>query len=543
MADEYAQQDLPDMDQRTALMPNDVRKDLAVAGETSLYFFAKNLLGYSDMTPGCHGPLCTFLDDNPSKYKLTLMPRGHFKTSVATIGRNLQKVMRNPNERILLANETSTNAQRFLSAIRQHVESNRKFRAVYSHRLPKDTRKMAHWNNESLSFPRTWMGPEPTIDTCGMTGAMTSRHYTHLCVDDPISEEATKSAAVMQNVITRIDKIVSLMVKPEEDTFDLTGTRWAVFDVYSWFQKSYGKKLARFVRAAIEDGEPIFPELISLETLAQARTNMGEYMFSCLYMNNPRVSDMQDFNVQDLMFWRWSADGESVVLYNTDGEASKLWHISQLDITVTVDLAVSEKITSDRNAVITVGASPDGEAIVLDCFAKRCSPLEVIEHLFWIHDKYHARAYGIESVAYQKAFKYFLRAEMEKRGVYMNIEDVKALPSKRGTGNNTKELRIRGLQPILATRRLYVDPKMHILRNEMADFPLGEHDDALDALSMQLTMWRNIMSIERRTKYLASEEQFLASFTGYGDAVHDEDEDLDYEVGRFGPVHDYVIEE
>lgn len=516
-------QDIPNLDSEVASLPQDIRADLAEQGRRNLFFFAKGILQYRDMSESCHGPLCEFLDRNPARFKLVLMPRGHFKTSVATISRVLQQVCVDSEQRILLANETSTNAERFLSAIKSHVLTNRVFRTLYSDIIPKDTKKV-RWNNQELEFVRRGFYPEPTIDTIGMTGAMTSRHYTHITIDDPISEEAAKSENVMQDVITRIDKIVSLMVKPEENTFDLIGTRWAFHDVYSHFIKSYGTKLSRFIRGAIEDGHPIFPELISLETLAEARGLMGEYMFSCLYLNNPRNASAQDFNVDDLRFWRWSMDGESVVLVDRKNEIKDIWRVDDLDITTTVDLAPAEKITDDRNAIVTCGVTPDGDAVVLETWAKRCTPLEVIEHLFALKNRFPMRALGIEGVAYQKAFKYFLKAEAERRGTYFNIVELKAL--------GRKERRIKGLQPVVGTGHLYVDPTMHLLRNEMSEFPLGKHDDVLDALAMQLQVWRGVMSAERWEKYRAAEKRLMSRISGYsirGDGRDPEDVDFDTE--------------
>jgi predicted phage terminase large subunit-like protein len=533
-------QDLPDLDETIIQLPEDFRESLANRGKNDLLFFVKAILGYRDVNRRTHGALCAFHDHHPSQFKLTLMPRGHFKTSCLTIGKNAQKIVRNTNERILLANETSTNAERFLSAIRQHAESNKVFRALYSDIIPKNTRG-GGWSSKELIFNRQWTGPEPTIDTGGMTGALTSRHYTHLSIDDAISEEAAKSNAVMQDTITRIDKIVSLMVKPGEDTFDLTGTRWAIFDIYSYFMKIYGPKMARFIRAAIEDGEPIFPEFFSLETLAQARTNMGEYMFSCLYMNNPRDIVNQDFNIQDLRFWRWSMDQEAVILYDGEGEIIREVPVGSLDITVTIDLAVSEKITSDRNAVVACGVTRKGEVIVLDAWARRCTPLEVIEHLFQLKRRFNVRAFGVEGVIYQKAFKYFLKAECDRRNEYMNIVELKAIPSRKGTGSNSKEMRIRGLQPIAATGRLYVLPTQHILRNEMADFPLGEHDDALDALAHQLVMFRDIMSPDRLSKYQESERALLRRLRSEQEMIPTTEWDPDFdEDPRFGQVTAYT---
>lgn len=548
--------DLPHLDSHVTQLSSDIRDDLAERGKNDLFFLAKGILGYRDMSLNCHGPLCQYLDHHDSRFKLVLMPRGHFKTSLCTIGRVTQKVIRDPNQRVLLANETSTNAQRFMSAIKQQFESNPVMRALYSDIIPKDTRKNGSWSSTELTLVRQWMGPEPTIDTGGMTGALTSRHYTHITVDDPISEEAAKSAAVMQDTITRIDKFFSLMVKPDLDTFDLIGTRWALYDVYSYFQKVLGTKMARFIRASIgPDGQPIFPELISLDTLAQIRAQIGEYMFSCLYQNNPRDVANQDFNIADLKFWRWSSDEESVVLYNHDGTINYVEEVQHLDITTSVDLAVAEKITSDRNAIVTCGVTRRGDVVVLDAWARRCTPLEVIEHLLWLRKRYAIRAVGIEGVVYQKAFKYFLKAECERRNVYMNIIELKAVASKRGTGSNSKEMRIRGLQPIAATGHMYILPTQHILRNELADFPLGEHDDVADALAHQLTMWRGIMSPERWMKYQQSEQALFRRMdqlqmsaapteswlpTRRGEGPHPDDIGLD-EVPQFGPVGVYEL--
>jgi hypothetical protein len=78
--------DLPDLDKTIVEMPQDIRQDLAETGRNNLYFFSKAILGFKDVRPGPHGALCRFLDDHPSRFKLVLMPRDHYKTSVVTIG-------------------------------------------------------------------------------------------------------------------------------------------------------------------------------------------------------------------------------------------------------------------------------------------------------------------------------------------------------------------------------------------------------------------------------------------------------------------------
>lgn len=494
-------QDIPNLNDEIQAFPEDMRRDLANQGRNDLYWFAKAVMGYGEMTRTCHGPLCAWLDGNPTRMKMILMPRGHFKTSVATIARTVQRLVRDPNARQLIVNETSTNAQRFLSAIKQNAESNRVFRTLYSEIIPK---KPTVWSAESLIFNRDWAGPEPSIDTLGMTGAMTSRHFTHITIDDPISEEAAKSEAVMHDAITRIDKIFSLFVRPEWDSMDLIGTRWAYYDVYSHFREKLRTRLAIFARAAIEEGEPIFPELLSLDTLADIRNFIGEYSFSCLYMNNPRDEGMQDFNIKDIRFWQYSSDEESLVLHGgKEGEYNEVF-LNKLDITVTVDLALAESVDSDRNAIVVCGVTPLGQAIVLYTWAERCSPLVVIDKILEVTKIFRPRAVGLEVAGYQRALKYHLLNEAARQGIYVPIRELKSLGKK-----DEKTLRIRGLQPLCATGRLYLLPTMHMLRNEMAEFPLGKHDDVLDALAMHQMLWTGIMSPLRWQKYKESERKVL----------------------------------
>jgi hypothetical protein len=339
-----------------------------------------------------------------------------------------------------------------------------------------------------------------------MTGAVTSRHYTHITYDDPISEEAVKSDKVMKDTINRMSSALSLLTDPSHHTIWLVGTRWALWDVYSVWMDTFGDKLGRIVRAVIEDDAPIWPERFNEEVIALKRQAYGdEYKFSCLMMNNPRNPELQDLNVEDFKFWSWDGD-DAVVLYGKNGQEVDRWKLDQLDITTSVDLAPAEKITSDRNAIVTVGTSPKHQVIVLDAWGKRCTPLIVIDHLFWVKRRFHPRVFGIEDVGYQKVLKVFLRDAAARAMMYFNI-----VPLKPGGKNKPH---IRGLQPLMATGRMFIHPTQHLLRNEAADHPLGEHDDVLDTLALQLQLFRGQMSQDRWAKYQQSERKLLKMLSG-----------------------------
>ena len=90
----------------------DVRGDLRSEALKSLFFFCKVILGFSDMTRSCHVDLCDFIqagrvrlgESAEPRKKLLLIPRGHFKSTCATIGYSLWRVCHDPNIRILISN-------------------------------------------------------------------------------------------------------------------------------------------------------------------------------------------------------------------------------------------------------------------------------------------------------------------------------------------------------------------------------------------------------------------------------------------------------
>lgn len=499
-----ADQDIPFVDENVAALPSDLRADLAEQGKNDLYFFAKGILGYRDMTEKCHRPACKFLIHNPAQFKEMLWPRDHFKSSVVTIGGTLQRVVRDPEKRNLIRNEIATNANRFLRTIRQHAESNRIFRALYSEVIPRDMKKV-RWNDGELDFVRQGQYPEPTVSAAGITSTTTSQHFNHITDDDPISEEAVKSDLVMSEAINRLKSVEALL--DPNGTHLLVGTRWTFADVYSWYEKTFAGRMARYIRGAVEDGQPIFPERFSIEKLAARQIVVGPYLWSCNYMNNPRNADIQDLNVEDLRYWRWAEDGGRVDLFNREGLVCDSWRLDELDVTITVDPAPAETITSDRNAISVVGVSPRNQMVVLESFAERCTPLVLIDTLIGYTKRYGPRKIGIEKATYQMSLKWFLKDRAEAEGIYSRVEPLR--PGGKGKPH------VRGLQPIMAVGRLFVPASALILRQEMADYPLGEHDDAVDCLALQLQLMKGQLSPEYAAKLKVEEKKILSSIHSY----------------------------
>ncbi len=69
--------------------------------------------------------MCAFIDKNKGKKKLTLIPRGHLKSTVVTVGRSTQAIVTDPTTRVLMGNATYALACSFLTEIKRHL--NREF--------------------------------------------------------------------------------------------------------------------------------------------------------------------------------------------------------------------------------------------------------------------------------------------------------------------------------------------------------------------------------------------------------------------------------
>jgi hypothetical protein len=119
-------------------------------------------------------------------------------------------------------------------------------------------------------------------------------------------------------------------------------------------------------------------------------------------------------------------------------------------------------------------------------------------------------------VAYQKAFKYFLKDESDRRGIWLPVEDLKAM--------GKKEVRVNGLQPMVRTGRCAVHVEHQKLLGEVDEWPLGEHDDVIESWSMQLQIANHWFSPERIASYKAAENRLLKRA---GLLREDEDDDCD----------------
>lgn len=463
----------------------ETRQAIREKAKASTYVVA-GIMGFHDITPRLHLDMCNWIDRG-AKRKLGLVPRDHLKSSVWTIAHSLNLIIRNPNVRILIGNETATNASHFLRRIMAVFERNALFQWLFPELIPDWSKKIGKWSENEMLIPRSEDYTESTIETIGVGGAVVSRHYNYIKLDDLVGKEASESADIMQKTIDWYQYCESLLNSPTE-TIDLFGTRWAHNDVYSWAEE-HETGLDKFFRSIYDDqGEPIWPERFPTEEVERIRKKYGPFKFSCQYLNQPFDPEAGSFVEGWLRYWKWGGVGRRGVDRTVIPEGGSPINVIDLNRFMRVDPAISEKPGAARSAIVVDGVHKDDRKFLLETWAKRCHPFEMINKIFELQEQYDCLSIGIEGVAYQRILKPIIEAEAERRGTWLNIVEFR--PDKRESKNN----RIRGMQPECERGNIWVNRDMADFLEEYQQFPLGATVDVIDAWAYGPHQWSMPMS-------------------------------------------------
>jgi predicted phage terminase large subunit-like protein len=452
-------------------------------GKLDLYFFSRGILGYKDLTPRVHRELCDFMVAG-GRRKLVLMPRSHFKTTVATIADTLREVCTDPNQRILLGNESGVNSESMLTEIKEHITNNPKLRAFYNYIIPKNINETT-WAKNQILLPRSLVAREPTISTIGTGGAVVSRHFNLMKFDDLIGEEALHSPAVMKKAIDWLNHSVSLLITPAIDRIHLVGTRWAYNDLYAHAIEKMGFEVFRRKAVVLNEAgevEPLFSPRFDMEFFASI-IETDPQQWAAQYANDPSDTLFADFKKEWLRYYTVAPDGN---LRFVDYEGmTHIVEFSKLRIYIHVDPSMGETLNADCSAVMVVGVDSSGRVFLLDAWEQRIDPINLTEKLFEVYERYSPKIMSIESTAFQKALRYFVENEAKRRGTYLRIEDFK--PSNK----KSKEARIRGaLQPYFSTGSMFVRANQtHFIEAYMA-FGRTDQDHMMDALAQGPQYWK-----------------------------------------------------
>ena len=404
--------------------------------KNDLFFLCRGPLEYDKLSRHLHGDLIAWMQKRRnSQYKMILLPRGHYKSTVSTIGESVQIALPNdagvedhpfhlgPNVKVLLAHEVRETASKFLYEITAAFTRKPMLMALFPECIP--ARKIDRMNKWELELPRSQYHKEATFSTIGTGGAAQGGHYHKLKLDDLVGEKARDSEPTMATSVSWFDNINSLLTEFDIDGWDLIGTRWAYSDVYSRAMNMYGIALEEsvtncipkrelekyangllrvYARGAIEGGSPIFPEKFSLGRLATIQKN--PIIWATQYANNPIASGLTEFN-WPLQFYTVSPDMRTIT-YN-DGEYINNIPVSMLDVYVLVDPSMGEDNIADPTGIMVVGIDPKFNLFVLETIKDRLLPPKFVDEIFRLQNKWRPKKFAIEEGNFAGIYKYWIQ--------------------------------------------------------------------------------------------------------------------------------------
>lgn len=452
------------------------------AKECPLSLFLSNFLGFYDLNE-IHKELCCFLEEE-SLFKLILMPRYSFKSSICTIGYILKELVKDANQRILIYSDATSKAEAFLTSVKAHIEGRverSKFSDIFDWYV---SDKTATWNLSKIVIKdRATSYPEPSVDTGGQETSKVGMHYDTIIFDDIVSDKNVTTKEQMDKTVECYKKALSLL-RPGGKVL-IVGTRWNFGDLYGRLiaENSIRKVFKLFIKPAISDkGEYLFDNIglnsLTKEFLESQKANQGTYTFSCLYLNNPVDSENAVFKVSNFSFY---------------GNVKK----DDLYITGTCDPAGEGE---DWTAITVVGTDCNMDMYILDAVNEHLQPSEIIQKIIDLHYKWGFRMFGLEKNFYrgmlQKALQDKVNEERKENHKFRLFGMIEFDPS--GRKGQSKTNRIMALQPYHERAAIkFPGEKFELLEGEFAvladqmqkmtsDGCKARHDDLLDSLAYHL---------------------------------------------------------
>lgn len=447
-------------------------EDLKEACQNDLHFLCTQMLKYTDWDT-VHDEGEVFLA-RPSSKKAILWPRGHLKTSMITIGKSIQHVLKDPNVRILIANQVWDISRKMLSEIKEHLDAKSELPKIFGEF------KSELWNQDVITIrQRTRALKEPTIATTGVEAEQTGGHFDVIFLDDLTGLQNSQTPEQREKV-KRFRRSMINLLEPGGKLYEL-GTRWHLDDTFSEIFEKEKEYYDIMIRQVVEDGKIIFPSKFNLrfdsvrktwtptsdhcmDYIQHLKKSMTPAEFSAQYMNSPIDEENQLF--------------KPAYFHYFDRRPDRLY------VSMTIDPAISEKQSADYFAITVTGMDEKYDIYVLDRIRGHWSVAQAIDNIFSMYNKWRPSVVGMETIAFQKAIKQWLENSMRERNIHFPVEEL-----KRNT-NESKEFRIKALEPFYREGKVFHAAWMKggDLEEELLTFPKGKHDDLIDSLASHLAL-------------------------------------------------------
>ncbi len=167
-------------------------------------------------------------------------------------------------------------------------------------------------------------------------------------------------------------------------------------------------------------------------------------------------------------------------------QVNKLWVCAHCDPAGGPSPGMKQSARS-RSSIAVVGVDDLERIFILETWARRIAPDQLIDRIFETQERWRPAVFGIDKSGPQLQFYQLLLKEGRERGV-------KWTPREIALRNNKDYAIESAIQPVAASGRLFrpIDKECYQLADEWRNFP-GMYRDALDALSNAIRLLPSIL--------------------------------------------------
>lgn len=348
--------------------------------------------------------------------------------------------------------------------------------------------------NEKSKFQTTKRGHRIATS---VGGTITGEGGDYLILDDPIKPDESPSQTIRettnnwisQTFLSRFNdrrkgKAVLVMQRLHENdptAYLSANDGWHKLILPGYFEKSTTISIGERTWE-LQENDYLHEERMGPKEMDEALADLGMYGFCGQILQRPSPDGGGEFKAAWLQFY---------------DNYSKTFSAMGMNIYILYDPANQKKNKQrsepDYTAIVVVGLSPDNNYYVLDLVRDRMNPTERIEKLMLMHRKWNKKGGKPPKVVCEQygmmTDSFYLKRRQDESNYRFKVIEV--------GGSMKKEDRIRKLIPIFESERLMLPRKIlydtvdgksvelvkAFIDEELTVFPVGKHDDIIDALA------------------------------------------------------------
>jgi predicted phage terminase large subunit-like protein len=424
-----------------------------------------------------HLAMMRFQFQHPDNLQLAF--RGSGKTTTCTVTKTIHLLLKNPNLRILLASKTITNAQGFLKEIKNHFESNEFLAELFGEYY--DARKVGKWDESEIEvLPRSVPNKEASVTTVGAGSTVVSKHYDIIISDDLVDEDNSRTKLQRDKLRTWYYQTLDPTLEPpskdviHRGEHHRLGTRYHWDDLYGHLIGNELKNSHQIIPALDERGRSPWPEKFPPKFFIQKKRKSGLIIFNAQMQCDTEAMKGEIFQYDDCQQLGPGAFPET-----SEG----------LQVFMGVDLAIKEKETTDKFAIVVIGVTTDRSAYyVLDYFEDQLRFTKQTSKIIEWYRRWKPIRVGIETNAYQDSQAQNLKdrePDIRLRAIQTDVDKI---------------TRAWKLSAIFEDKRVFFRTSQQLLIEHMVLFPNHRYKDLFDAFELCIRASK-IKGRRRRREY------------------------------------------